>query len=154
MSVNSMDRDLFYTRKATYDPDASVWTGDGGLADATIDPRWYVPVTGESNFAIAWSDWYNSGGTGGMKPPANVRRQMAIYDTIRMEPDPDKQQSLMVDLLESAAEEFWVIGVALPVGTFGLVKNDFHNVPKSMIASWRYPTPGPSSPEQYFVDPA
>ncbi|MGW5365157.1 ABC transporter substrate-binding protein [Actinopolymorpha pittospori] len=151
INVNTMDRDLFYTRKASYEPDASVWTGDGGLADALIDPRWYVPVTSESNYAIAWSDWYNSDGTAGQEPPEDAQRQMAIYDQIRVEPDPDKQRTLLVQLLESAAEHFWVIGVALPVGTFGLVKNDFHNVPKSMIASYRYLTPGPTHPEQYFT---
>jgi len=150
IGVNAIDRDLFYTRKESNDPDASVWTGDGGLADALIDPRWYVPVTSESNFAIPWSDWYNSDGKAGEKPPEYARAQMAIYDRIRTESDPDKQVDLLEDLLTSAAEQFWVIGIALPVGTFGIVRNDFHNVPTSMIASWRYLTPGPTYPEQFF----
>lgn len=57
----------------------------------------------------------------------------------------------MKRILDIAAETFWAIGISLPVGGYGIVKNNFHNVPASMPDSFVYPTPGPTNPEQYFV---
>jgi peptide/nickel transport system substrate-binding protein len=31
------------------------------------------------------------------------------------------------------------------------VKNNFHNVPKSMPGSWLYPNPAPTNTVQYFI---
>lgn len=146
----TMDRDLFYTRKDGNTPDASVWTGDGGLRDGMIDPRWYFPANHESNFAIPWALWYNSEGRDGEKPPQAAREQMALYDRVKETVDPDERRKLFKQILRIATDQFWVMGVTLPTGTFGIVRNDFHNVPKSMIASWRYLTPSPTRPEQYF----
>ena len=56
----------------------------------------------------------------------------------------------MNQLLDIAAEEFWTMGVAFEANGYGVKKKNFHNVPKSMPASWIYPTPGPTNPEQYF----
>jgi peptide/nickel transport system substrate-binding protein len=78
---------------------------------------------------------------------------MQMYDQINETVDAAKRRELFMEILAIAAEEFYVIGTVLPVGTFGIKRNNFHNVPKSMIASWRYPTPGPTCPEQYFVAP-
>jgi peptide/nickel transport system substrate-binding protein len=34
---------------------------------------------------------------------------------------------------------------------YGIVRNDFHNVPKSMPNSYIYPNPGPCNPEQFYI---
>ena len=131
-----------------------MWTGDGGMRDGMVDPRWYFPANNESNFALTWVQWYATRGKEGEEPPAAARRQMELYDEIGQTVDGAKRQELFMEILRIAAEEFWVIGTVLPVGTYGIKRKDFHNVPKSMIASWRYPTPGPAYPEQFFVSPA
>jgi ABC-type transport system substrate-binding protein len=154
MALYTVDRSLYYTRKEANKHEASVWTGDGGMRDGMVDPRWYFPSNNESNFALAWMTWFITRGKEGEEPPEAARRQMEIYDEIGVTVDAAKRRELFMEILQIAADEFWVIGTVLPVGTYGVKRNDFHNVPKSMIASWRYPTPGPSSPEQYFVDPA
>jgi len=48
------------------------------------------------------------------------------------------------------ADQFWAIGIATPVNGYGIVKNNFHNVPKTMFGSWLYPNPGPAAPEQFY----
>jgi ABC-type transport system substrate-binding protein len=152
MDLNTIDRSLFYTRKAANKHDASVWTGDGGMRDGMVDPRWYFPANTESNFALSWVTWYNTRGQDGEEPPEAARRQMDLYDEIAVTVDADKRQELFMEILQIAADEFWVMGTVLPIGTYGVKRKDFHNVPKSMIASWRYPSPGPTYPEQYFVE--
>jgi peptide/nickel transport system substrate-binding protein len=43
-----------------------------------------------------------------------------------------------------------VFGVSLVEAGYGIVKNNFHNVP-AMISAARYPNPGPANPEQFFI---
>jgi peptide/nickel transport system substrate-binding protein len=66
-----------------------------------------------------------------------------------------KQNVLMKEILQITADRFPAIGINLPANGYGIVRNDFHNVPARMYSSqgWSYPEPGPSNPCQYFVDP-
>ena len=66
--------------------------------------------------------------------------------------DAKKQEELMKQILQIAQEEFYAIGIALPANGYGIVKNNFKNVPKIMPGSWLYPNPAPSNPCQYYVE--
>jgi len=63
----------------------------------------------------------------------------------------EEQEEIMKQVLEIAEEQFWVMGISLPTNGFGIVKNNFHNVPPVMPGAWSYPTPAPTNPEQYFI---
>ena len=156
------DSDLLYTRKEANQHDAVVHSGDGGL-DVLLEPRWYFPFSGESNFAIPWANWYNAGGLQGqvdrdevegfiMEPSAAAKQQMQLYDQLRAAPDPQQQTELMSQILEIAREQFWAMGILLTAPGYGTVKNDFHNVPDPMTSSWFWPSPGPSDPCQYWEE--
>jgi peptide/nickel transport system substrate-binding protein len=149
-----MDRVPFYARKETNAHDANVWDGDGGL-NAILEPRWYFPFSHESNFALAWAAWYNPTPLPEVQPeepPTATQEQLALYDELRTTADEERQAELMNEILEIAAEEFYVIGVSLPGQGYGIVKNNFRNVPDVMPAAWLYPHPGPTNPEQYFIE--
>ena len=77
--------------------------------------------------------------------------QIRLYGELQASADADEQVRLMNELLEIAAEEFWTMGVAWQASGYGVKKKNFHNVPASMPASWIYPTPAPTNPEQYFM---
>lgn len=149
--ANTMDRQLFYERKAANKHDANVWSGDGGWRDAILDPRWYFPYSAESNFATPWAAWYGTGGKEGEKPPAPARQQMNLYDELKGTSDRKQQREIFGQILSIAREQFWVIGTVLDEGMYGTVQNGFENVPDWMPGSWLYPTPGPTAPEQYWV---
>ncbi len=154
--VRNIDRALLYTRKDANEHDAMVWQGDGGL-DVVLEPRWYFPFSAESVYAQAWQTWYNNpSGVGSLtdpeEPPAITRRQMELYDQLKATGDPEQQTALMNEILEIAADEFYAIGTVLMPPGYGIVKNNFHNVPESMIDAYLYPHPGPTNPEQYFVE--
>jgi ABC-type transport system substrate-binding protein len=150
MRIKAEDRALFYTRKEANKHDVAIWGGDGGLNDAILDPRWYFPFSQESNYAIAWANWYN-GDSPAMKPPPAARKQMDLYDQLKASPDDDERRELFMQILEIAQEEFYAIGTVLPASGYGIVKKTFHNVPKSMPNAYVYPTPGPTNPEQYYT---
>lgn len=151
VSLNTIDRTLFYDRKEANEHDANVWTGDAGLTDAYMDPRWYLPFSTESNFGIAWANWYNDGVGPQQEPPEATLRQLELYDEFLAEADEDRRAELFGEILQIAKEEFYSIGTVLPVGDYGIVKNTFHNVPESMPGAWVFPHPAPINPEQYYM---
>jgi len=144
------DRAILYTHKDAGEYDALVWGGDGGL-DVILEPRWYFPYSTESQYAVLWSYWYNKDPRG-EEPPAAPKKQMELYDQLKATGDPKKQDELMKQILQIAQEQFYALGIALPTNGYGIVKNNFKNVPKSMPGAWLYPNPGPTNPEQYFID--
>ncbi|HZC25382.1 MAG TPA: hypothetical protein VE287_00040 [Actinopolymorphaceae bacterium] len=118
--------------------------------DPRLEPRYYMPYRDESNFALPWAEWYQTRGAGGEEPPAQVRKQMRLYDQMTAAADPDEQDRLLRQIIVMAREQFYAIGISLPPKGYGIVRTDFHNVPTMMIES-DYPEPGPTNPEQYFT---
>ena len=153
--VKPEDRSLLYSRKAANEHDCVVWIGGGGLNDAILDPRWYFPGSGESNYAIAWFVWYADPANPQaepMEPPARTQEQMALYDEIAASPDPAVQNDLFNEILAISQEIFYAIGVSLPSPGYGIKKVNLKNVPPVMPSAWLYPNPAPTRPEQYFFE--
>src|SRR5690606_14062734 len=117
----------------------------------------FVPVHSESAYAMAWYNWYlNPSGEGALtqpeEPPDIVKQQMELYDQIKATGDYEGQLALMRELLEIAKDQFYVIGLTSAPPGYGIVANNFHNVPELMPAAWQYPTPAPTNPEQYWIE--
>jgi len=152
MQPKVMDRALMYTHKDAGEFDAMDWGGDGGL-DVVLEPRWYFPYSGESQFAVFWNYWYNKDPRGKDEEPlAAPKKQMELYDQLKATGDAKKQEDLMKQILQIAQEQFYAIGIALPTNGYGIVKNNFKNVMKIMPGAWLFPNPGPSDPPQYYID--
>lgn len=147
---NVLDRGSFSKRYESNNFDAQIWGGDGGW-DAILHPRWYFPSDDESRWAPLWALWYiNPNDPRAETPPPRVREQMALYQTLLKSTNPAERNALMRRILEITQEEFPVIGINLPQNGFGVVRNDFHNVPSKTPFAWTYPNPGPARPEQFF----
>lgn len=151
-----IDRSLLYTRKDGNEHDVHVWSS-GGCSEVFVDPRHFAPVTSESAYAMAWYNWYvNPTGEGALtapeEPPAEVKRQMEIYDQIKSTGDAAEQIALMKELLAIAKDQFYLISLTSAPPGYGIVKNNFHNVPAMMPGAWQYPTPAPTNPEQYWIE--
>lgn len=148
----SEDRSIMYERKEANEHDANVWGGDGGL-DVVLEPRYYFPFSGESNWAEGWQYWYNNPtDERAMEPVDAAKRQMELYNQLKATAEPDAQKALMDEILQIAADEFWCIGISLTPPGYGIVKNNFHNVPESFPNAWLYPHPGPTNIFQFFIE--
>jgi peptide/nickel transport system substrate-binding protein len=146
------DRSIMYERKEANEHDANVWAGDGGL-DVVLEPRYFFPYSGESNWAEGWQYWYNNpSDERAMEPVDAAKRQMELYDELKATADPAAQDALMAEILQIAADEFWVMGISLPPTGYGIVKNNFYNVPETMPSAWNYPHPGPTNVFTYFIE--
>ncbi|MDP9352555.1 MAG: ABC transporter substrate-binding protein, partial [Chloroflexota bacterium] len=152
MRVKSLERSLFYERKDGNQPDATTWSGDGGL-DVILEPRWYFPFSTESNYAIPWAIWFNDPkADGAIEPAAPAKKQMELYRQLMNSADTEERTDLMKQILQISQEEFWVMGLALPTEGYGIVKNNFHNVPEEMVSAYLSLTPAQTNPSQYWIE--
>lgn len=153
MSVNSLDRTLFYDRKAAEanELDAGVWSGDGGLAVEDIDPRWYLPFSYESVWATPWSAYYISEGSGGEEPVPAALNQIELMWKHAETPDQTERIEIFQQILDIAKEEFWGIGLSSAPNPYWVVKNRVHNVIEGVPDTWVYMTPGHANPETWFI---
>ncbi|HJE60627.1 MAG TPA: ABC transporter substrate-binding protein, partial [Nocardiopsis listeri] len=155
VDLDTEDRSLWQNNREENEHDANVWSGDAGLRDAMYDARWYAPVhDGESNFGIPWAKWFRSDGADprSTEPPDDVKEHLEMYRAVEGEPDPDLRDELMADFLSVSQERFYAIGISLTPPGYGIVADHFHNVPESMPSSSVYNDPGPTNPEQYFIE--
>lgn len=133
--------------------DASIWTGNGSGIRTFGDPRYYMPANNESLFANAWAYWGQNPNNPIAQEPTNesARRQIELYNQLRQTVSEDGKNAIMAEILEIAADEFWVIGVSTPPIQYGIVRNNFFNVPEDMPSAWEYPDPGPTNTFTYFI---
>lgn len=147
-----LPRDDFHTLRENNEFDATAWGGDGGL-DAMLIPINYLPISHDSWFAPGWANWYlDPHAPDAVEPPTEVQKQLALYDSLKSTANSALQNKLMRDILDISADEFYVMGVALPGNRKGIVAKRFHNVPKVMPGAWSFATPAPTNPCQYYID--
>ncbi len=152
MNVKVEDRSLYFERHEANEHDGSVWGGEGGLGwDVYISPKNVLPMhNAGSRFALPWAFWFN-GAPNAEEPPAEVKAQLELYRQVMSVASDAEREELMAQVLEMAADQFYLIGISTPTSGYRIVSNRMHNVPV-MVGSWTWPTPGPSSPEQYFFE--
>ncbi|GAB4428360.1 MAG: ABC transporter substrate-binding protein [Chloroflexi bacterium OHK40] len=150
---SSVERTLFRERVNANDHDATAWSGNGGSGfDTVLLPSFYMPFDQESHFGIAWRIWANDPeDEGAEEPPAPVQEQIALYKQLRTTADEAEQAELMRQILAIAKEQFYVFGIALPAPGFGIVKNSYGNVPRTMFDAYNWPNPAAAKAEQFFI---
>jgi len=132
--------------------DVVIGGSKGGIYVA-MEPFVYMPYDKyNSYFAIPWVYW-SQGIDLGEEPSPAAKTQMELYDQLKTSTSLDDIDELVHQILAIAEEEFYVMGICLSPDQYMLVGNDFHNVPPAMPFSWIWPTPAPTNPCQYFIDP-
>ncbi|MBE1603683.1 ABC transporter substrate-binding protein [Actinopolymorpha pittospori] len=151
--VNGAAGSLIFAQMENNDHDAVIDDGDSGLNDAMLNPQWFFPYNTTSYFAVEWGAWYESSGRNGEEPPEATRRQMMLYDQLKVTVEKDKQQELFKQILRISQEEFYVIGTVLNPTGYDVVQNSLRNAPEKLeLEADFYPTPGWTKPEQYYWD--
>jgi len=132
--------------------DAAIAFDDGGM-DAMMEPANYVPTRENSWFAPAWRAWFvNRNDPRAEEPPQAVRDQMTLFHTLQRTVDAEAQDELMRKILDIAADQFYMTGIALSGVMQGIAKKSMRNLPPYFIEAYIYPTPGPTNPSQYFFE--
>jgi peptide/nickel transport system substrate-binding protein len=151
--MRTMDRSLWETRVRQgrdFDATAHQFGANGGLA-AMLDPRYYVPTDSNAMYAPAWQLWYlDPKNPNAEEPPPETKRQLALYDKLKTISDLGAQREVMKQILEGAADNFYVFGISQQPDGYGIVKNNIKNVTRTMPNSFGWPTPAPTMPEQFY----
>jgi len=152
-------RQLFYTEKAALEHDLNVWSGNGEFYPL-IEPRYFVPVTMESNYARAYARWYmrdglydpNVAGPGIVEPPVGhpMRRAIELYEQTQAVGDPARQKAIFREVLRIAAENVWSINVCTSPPALVVVKNGLRNVPATAVYAWDFLSPANTGIETFY----
>jgi peptide/nickel transport system substrate-binding protein len=150
--LDPMPRENWEALKSADDHDTNVWVGDSGHNDSIFLPRWYFAFDFDSHFGNAWQAMWRGEELewDAPPPPEAMAEQQRLYDQLTTEPDEAARDELMLQILQIAKEQFWVIGTVRVPETFAIVKNNLHNVGGPMPEAATYNTPAPANPEQWF----
>ncbi|HEY8456810.1 MAG TPA: ABC transporter substrate-binding protein, partial [Actinopolymorphaceae bacterium] len=154
LTISRLAEELYWERVEANRAEASTWTGGDFEIRATQGSNhYYLPSNprGASRYGSTWAHWYRSNGAEGEEPPPPVKKQLELFDKMRGTYDPEEATEIAKQILEIAKDMFYYIGICTPAETYGIVKNNFHNVPDSMPGDVGYYPPGPTNPETYFI---
>lgn len=154
---------LFYSEKAAYLHDFTVWAGESEF-NPLIESRNFVPTYIESFYAPGYGLWYQNGGLygsarsssnrGSLEPPAGhpLRRSMALLDRITHTESEAERVALFRQIEAVNAEEVWHISFSTPPPQLVVVKQGLRNVPPIAVFGNIYNTPGNAGIETYAWD--
>lgn len=132
--------------------DMSVWTMDRS-AHPLVQPLYQLPQRGGTPASVAalYWDWWNTDGESGEEPTPEVKKAYELYNSCKTAKNDAELLDYATQLLDLNAEQTWFIGVVGLLPHVGLVKNNFHNVPKEAVSDWLCLTPGNTYIEQYYM---
>ncbi len=158
-------RNLFYTEKASYRYDFTVWTGESDFTPL-VEPRNFVPVLRDAHYAPGFGIWYQFGGLAGeaargappgaIAPPEGhpLRRAMETLDEIYRTPDFARRRELFRKIQDAQVEDVWHISIATPPPQLVVVKDGLRNVPRNALYGNSFNTPGNTGMETFSWDAA
>jgi peptide/nickel transport system substrate-binding protein len=117
-----------------------------------LNPLWYVPWESSSYFAPLYGRYRSSKGKSGIRPPPEMQRLVDWYNELASCPDEARRLELGHRILGQWAEECYVIGVCRNE-QITIVKNNFRNVPDTILHSYQLMTPGYIGIEQFYFAP-
>jgi peptide/nickel transport system substrate-binding protein len=83
------------------------------------------------------------------EPPDVIVEQWERFEQTLITVDPDERKALWDEILQVAADEFWVLGLSSPEVDYYIVNNDLKNVP-AMFFDWVHGLYGPTYPWSFF----
>lgn len=131
--VKPMDRLLWGETVHGLDFDIATYImGMGHLTQTPLQQRQIVPVSESSvNWGTQWGLWYETNGAQGEEPPQEIKDMYPIWEAALKEPDTDKRNDLIRQMVEMHTDQIWFIGCIAEsdLGRWMVVKNNMGNVP-------------------------
>ena len=124
VTVEVVDNEVWTQRNEENSIEASVFTGEGGYGITAItDPRYYVPIQNQGVWGMGWSIWYLTPTSEyAVEPPQEIKDHIALYNQVLQAPTNEERISLMQQVLQTAADNFWVLGISSPKHRVSSVK--------------------------------
>lgn len=148
--VDSQQRD---TIRNENDIEGAIFTGEGGAGiTGILDARYYVPGGYHSLWVNGYGLHYNQPNQPGVvEPDAFTEEQRAAFARVMAEPELARQVELMKPILQTAADEFYAIGIATPGSAYQPFNARIRNIPETWTNGWIEGVHKLILPEQWFI---
>jgi len=153
VQLNSMADAQFTENKKQNNLQATMYTGEGGAGLTSIlDPRYFTPMEYFGMFSNGWYNWRAKVSDGvQVEPPQEIKDIRQVFEEVLTQPTQDAQIEQMKQVLQIAADNFWVIGIATPAPGFQPYNNRLGNQPESWVAGWIEGVQKITYPEQWYI---
>jgi peptide/nickel transport system substrate-binding protein len=150
--VDVVDNDVWTERRNDNSMEATIFTGEGGYGITAItDPRYFVPVHGQSIWGNGWNLWYLEPNNPALvEPPQPIQDQIALYESVLQAPTSEERIATMSQVLQTAADNFWVIGISSATDSYRPLSAKLANVPESWVNGWNPGGVAIAFPEQWY----
>ena len=152
VTVEVIDNELWAERAEDNNIEASLFTGEGGVGITAItDPRYYVPIQTQGIWGIGWALWYTDpNNEAGVEPPQEIQDHIALYESVLQAPTSELRYELMGQVLQNAADNFWLMGISSPSSGYRPLSANLANIPDTWVGGWNPGGPAIVKPEQWY----
>ncbi len=132
--------------------EATIFTAEGGVGiTAILDPRYYVPNQGQSYWGKGWSLWVSQpNNEAKVEPPDDIQAQIDLYNQVLQAATDEERIALMKQVIQNAADNFWVIGISSANDGYHPLSAKIANVPEDWIWGWNPGGYAIALPEQWY----
>jgi peptide/nickel transport system substrate-binding protein len=150
--VDVIDNQVLTDRINDNSVEAAIFTGEGGFGITAItDPRYYVPFHGQSIWGNGWQLWYlQPDNEAKVEPPQAIKDHVDLYKKVLQAPTSEERISLEKQVLQEAADNFWVIGISSATDSYRPLSAKLANVPESWVNGWNPGGTAIAFPEQWY----
>jgi peptide/nickel transport system substrate-binding protein len=153
VTLNSMADDQFTENKENNNLQVTIYTGEGGAGlTAILDPRYYIPGEYFGMFGNGWFAWRT--GTQDavqVEMPEDMLAIRSAYEEVLSQPTQELQIEKMSAILQTAADNFYTIGLSRPAPGFQPYNVRLGNQPAEWIAGWIEGVQKIKYPEQWYI---
>ena len=152
--LNSMPDTQFIENKKQNKIEATMYTSEGGAGiTAILDPRYYVPEEYFGLFGNGWFAWrIGSTDSVQVEPPQWAKDARAAYELVLVQPTQDLQISEMKKVIQTAMDNFYVIGIARPGLMYYPFSARLGGIPETWYDGWNEGVQKITYPEQWFIN--
>ncbi len=151
--LNSMPDTIYIENKEDNNLQATIYSGEGGAGITSIlDPRYFVPGEYFGMFGNGWFYWRTGADDAvQVEMPQEMLDFRAEYETVVSMPTQEEQIEQMSQVLQMAADEFWVIGISRPIPGYQPYHVRLQNLPDEWIVGWIEGVQKIMYPEQWYL---
>jgi peptide/nickel transport system substrate-binding protein len=134
---------------------AILFTGEGGAGlNAILDPRYYVPGEYHGMWGNGWYAWRVQDQEAiQIEWPPEIEEIRLMYEDVLRLPTQEAQIAGMQEVLQIAADNFWVMGISRPGPAYQPYNVRLGNQPEMRIDGWIEGVTKLAYPEQWYIIP-
>ncbi|MBN2303850.1 MAG: ABC transporter substrate-binding protein [Anaerolineae bacterium] len=152
--LNSVADEVYKEIRDNNEMEATIYTGEGGAGiTAILDPRYYVPGELFGMYGNGWQAWRVGAEQAEQVPmPDDIQAIRTKYEVEVLGGSTQEAQiAAMQEVLQMAADEFFVLGTARPGPGYQVYHSRLGNQPAEWIIGWIEGVQKITYPEQWYI---